>query len=174
MTGSAHLGRLALEGMSTKLWLSSAMIRSTPVCGRLSKAKPAWCWALWRCWPGGGTVGVGQAEIPVLLALETAKRRLGRQGSSLTNWSSSEQRGEWLPGREGLTTWNKGLGSILRTRFFLRGMVPASLVPHLKVLLGGYRVETRDHGWGLQGRLLLRSWSSDLGVGRPRWHSGQA
>lgn len=60
---------------------------------------------------------MGQAEIPVLLALDTAKRRPGRQGSSLTNWAPSEQRGEWLPGREGAHHME---------RFFLRGMAHAA------------------------------------------------
>lgn len=46
---------------------------------------------------------VGQAEIPALLALGKAKRGLGRQGSSLTNWTPSEQCGEWWPAEAALT-----------------------------------------------------------------------
>lgn len=44
------------------------------------------------------TAVVGQ----VLLALEKAKRGLGRQGSTLTNWAPSEQYGEWWSGGEGV------------------------------------------------------------------------
>lgn len=40
-----HLGRPAWKGMSTKLWLSWAMILSTSAYGWASRAKP-WCWAL--------------------------------------------------------------------------------------------------------------------------------
>lgn len=47
---------------------------------------------------------VGQAEIPALLALEKAKRGLGRQGSSLTNRAPSEHC------REGaLSTWRSAV-----------------------------------------------------------------
>lgn len=47
----AHLGRLAWKGVSRKLWLSWAMMRSTSAYGWASRAKP-WCWPLWRCCPG--------------------------------------------------------------------------------------------------------------------------
>lgn len=76
----AHPGRPAWKGMSAKLWLSWAMIRSTSAYGWASRAKP-WCWALWRCCQGvrGGTRHYTQGRVPAdpqPLQGETGQERL--------------------------------------------------------------------------------------------------
>lgn len=68
------------------------------------------------------TAVVGQAKMPVLLALEKAKRVLGRQGSSLANWAPSEQCGDCWPSWEGAQHMEvcKGFLEAFTEPFFLK------------------------------------------------------